>query len=72
TQAQPASLQTANGVVQAWRVKLDTVQVGDVTLRNVDGIVHGADMPFVLLGMSFLNRMEMRRDGNTMVLRQRY
>ncbi len=71
TQAQPASLQTANGVVQAWRVKLDTVQVGDVTLRNVDGIVHGADMPFVLLGMSFLNRMEMRRDGNTMVLRQR-
>jgi aspartyl protease family protein len=72
TNAQPASLQTANGVVQAWRVKLDTVQVGDVTLRNVDGIVHGADMPFVLLGMSFLNRMEMRRDGNTMVLRQRY
>ena len=72
TQAQPASLQTANGVVRAWRVKLDTVQVGDVTLRNVDGIVHGTDMPFVLLGMSFLNRMEMRRDGNTMVLRQRY
>ena len=72
TNAQPVALQTANGVVQAWRVKLDTVKVGDVTLRNVDGIVHGTDMPFVLLGMSFLNRMDMRRDGNSMVLRQRY
>jgi len=72
TKGEPAFMQTANGVVRAWRVSLDTVRVGDVTLRNVDGIVHGTDMPFALLGMSFLNRMELRREGTSLQLRQRY
>lgn len=63
---------TANGPVQVWRVKLDSVRVGDVTLRNVDGAVHSANLPVVLLGMSFLNRMEMSRTGEQMTLRQRY
>lgn len=65
-------MQTANGIVRAWKVRLDTVRVGDVTLRNIEGIVHGNDMPIALLGMSFLNRMEMRRDGTILQLRQRY
>jgi aspartyl protease family protein len=72
TKGEPAMMQTANGVVRAWKVRLDSVRVGDVTLRNVEGIVHGSDMPFALLGMSFLNRMEMRRDGMTLQLHQRY
>jgi aspartyl protease family protein len=29
-------------------------------------------MPFALLGMSFLNRLEMQRDGETMVLIRRF
>jgi aspartyl protease family protein len=29
-------------------------------------------MPVVLLGMSFLNRMEMKRDGETMTLKKRF
>lgn len=64
--------QTANGVTQVARVKLDTVRVGDVVLHNVDAVVHQQDMPFVLLGMSFLNRMEMQRTGDTMTLKKRY
>lgn len=63
---------TANGSITVWRVKLDTVRVGDVTLRNVDGAVHSTDLPVVLLGMSFLNRMEMSRSGEELILRQRY
>lgn len=63
---------TANGMVQAWSVKVDRLRIGDITLNNVDGVVVQADMPMVLLGMSVLNRMEMRRDGSTMVLRRRY
>src|SRR5574338_251982 len=63
---------TANGPIVVWRVKLDSVRVGDVTLRNVDGAVHSADLPIVLLGMSFLNRMEMSRNGEQLILRQRY
>lgn len=68
----PIMVQTANGVVQAWLVTLNNVRVGDVVLNNVEGAVHPHDMPIVLLGMSFLNRMEMTRDGQTMTLRKRY
>lgn len=70
--ARAVMVQTANGITQAWLVTLDTVRVGDVTLNNVEGIVHQHDMPMALLGMSFLNRMEMKRDGQTMTLRKRY
>jgi aspartyl protease family protein len=63
---------TANGPIMVWRVKLDSVRVGDMTLRNVDGAVHAMNLPVVLLGMSFLNRMEMSRTGEQLILRQRY
>jgi aspartyl protease family protein len=63
---------TANGVVAVYRVRLDTVKLGDITLNNVDGLVHEAEMPFLLLGMSFLNRLEMRREGTDLTLTKRY
>ena len=64
--------QTANGVAQVSRVKLNAVKVGDITLNNVDATIHQQDMPVVLLGMSFLNRMEMQRNGDTMTLKKNY
>ncbi|MDP2323644.1 MAG: TIGR02281 family clan AA aspartic protease [Gammaproteobacteria bacterium] len=68
----PVMVQTANGVIQAWLVTFDNVRVGDVVLHGVEGTVHQQDLPVALLGMSFLNRMEMKRDGQTMTLRKRY
>ena len=32
-------VQTANGTAPAYRVKLDTVRLGDITLNGVDGVV---------------------------------
>ena len=65
--------QTASGIVQVYRVKLDTLKVGDITLYNVDAAVHaGGRLPIGLLGMSFLNRMEMKRDGAALTLTRRY
>jgi len=65
--------QTANGAIPAYTVKIDTLQVGEVTLNNVDAVViEGGKLPVALLGMSFLNRMEMKRDGQTMTLIRRY
>src|SRR5712671_4726257 len=70
---QPGSMGTANGTVTAYRVKLDTVRVGDIVVNNVDAaVIEGDQMPFALLGMSFLNRMEMKREGQTMVLIRRF
>lgn len=65
--------QTANGVIPVYNVKLDTLRVGDITVNNVDAtVIEGERLPIALLGMSFLNRMEMRRDGTTMTLIRRY
>ena len=68
----PAMTATANGMAHVLRVKLDSVRVGDIVLNNVDGLVHQHDLPVILLGMSFLNRMEMQRNGDTMTLKKRY
>jgi aspartyl protease family protein len=57
----------------AYRIKLDTVRVGDVTVNGVDAIVMEGDSTLVaLLGMSFLNRMDLRREGEIMTLTKRY
>lgn len=69
---QAGSMATANGVVSAWKVPGNTVRLGDITLHQVEVTVSEAGMPFGLLGMSFLNRVEMRRDGDTMTLKKRY
>jgi aspartyl protease family protein len=59
--------------VISYNVMLDTVTVGGLTLINVEGNVHeGASMGFSLLGMSFLGRTEMRREGPNLTLTKRY
>jgi aspartyl protease family protein len=65
--------QTANGVVPVYAVKLDSLRIGDITVNNVDAsVIEGDKLPVALLGMSFLNRMEMRRDGTTLTLIRRF
>ena len=64
--------QTAAGPTVAYKVKLDEVRLGDIRLQNVDAVVLQSGLSFALLGMSFLNRVEMQRDGQSMVLTRRY
>lgn len=68
----PVMMQTANGRVVNYLVKLDRVKLGDIELTGIDGVVGEQDMPFALLGMSFLNRLEMQRDGGSMTLTRRF
>jgi aspartyl protease family protein len=70
--AQREVINTANGSVLAYRVKLDTVRVGDITINNVDAVVIETGLGFPLLGMSFLSRTEMNNNGATMVLTKRF
>jgi aspartyl protease family protein len=68
-----AVTQTANGPIPVYSVKIDTLRVGDIEINNVDAIViEGDRLPIGLLGMSFLNRMEMKRERQTMTLIRRY
>lgn len=69
----PGMANTANGPVRAWRVKLDQVSAGPITLYNVDAtVLEGPGIGVGLLGMSFLNRVEIKREGETMVLVKRF
>ena len=63
---------TANGTVTTWQVKLASVRVGDVEVRDVDASVLPAAMPYILLGNTFLSRFQMKRENDIMVLERRY
>lgn len=69
---QPGFTNTAGGVVRTFRVRFDRVQLGDIELSGVDGVVIEQGLDIALLGMSFLNRLEMKREGQTMTLIRRF
>ena len=64
-------MNTANGAAPGWLFKINTLRVGDVVAYEVDTVVTPAAMPAILLGNSFLNRFNMRRDGDQMMLIKR-
>ena len=64
---------TASGFAPMYGVTLSAVKVGGIMLHNVEaGVIDGPQPDTPLLGMSFLNRLEMKRDGRKMELIQRY
>ena len=65
---------TAGGVKTAYRVNLASVRVGGVTLTNVDAVIFEGgreQLPITLIGMTFLNGVDMRRVGDTLTLTRR-
>ena len=69
---QPATVNTANGAVAVYRIKLDSVRIGELELTQVDALVQEKGLTQALLGMSFLSRTEMNRSGDQMTLRKRF
>lgn len=72
SKGQPVRINTANGVASGYRLRLNSVRVGDVEVYDIDAIVSEQSMPYVLLGNSFINRFSMRRDADEMVLEKRF
>ena len=68
----PGMASTPAGYVHTYNISLDSVQVGGITLYNVDGsVIEGNDPREALLGMSFLGQLDMKRDSNKMDLIER-
>ena len=68
----PGMASTASGVVKSYGVVLDRVKVGDIQMRNVRaGVIDGSHPRQVLLGMTFLGRVEMARQGQMLELKTR-
>lgn len=60
-------------MVQVYRVKLNTLKIGIIVLNNVDvAVIEGGSPPVVLLGMSALNRLDMKRDNSILTLTKKY
>jgi aspartyl protease family protein len=69
----PAAVTTASKVERAWVVTLDSVKVGTIQLHNVAGVVlEGPQPEQVLLGMSYLGRLEITNNGRLLTLRKKY
>lgn len=67
------TVQTANGNVTAYRVVIDRLKLGSLALTQVDGMVlEGSSPEIVLLGMSALNRLDMKREGIALTLTKKY
>lgn len=71
-QGQQVMLSTANGKVPAYMVRLSSVRIGEVEVFGVDAVVAPRDMPYVLLGNSFLSRFQMKTENNTLTLERRF
>lgn len=66
------SIETASGRELGWTALLNTVRVGGLEQSRVEAVVLPGDHPTIaLLGMSFLNRLNWRNDGNVLVLQAR-
>lgn len=69
---EPSQASTASGVVRTYNVTLKQVKVGHLELRDVTAAVVDGDFPSdILLGNTFLNRVDMQREGRALELRAR-
>jgi len=65
------TVSTASGMAPAYNVKLASVKVGEIELRNIQATILEGGFPLeVLLGMSFLSRVELERKGKLITLRK--
>jgi len=69
---EPGHVQTASGVVEAWPVMLDKVEISGIVVRHVQATVIEGDYPSkVLLGMSWIGRVSMREETGVLYLQQK-
>jgi len=62
---------TANGVAYGYSTYLDSVRIGNIELRGLQASINpNVNDSIVLLGMSFLKRVDFSQRGDTLILRQ--
>ena len=62
---------TAKGRTETYLVKLKSVKVGQIEVNHIEGaVIEGQGPSTVLLGMSFLSKVKMQREGELLLLSQ--
>jgi aspartyl protease family protein len=63
--------QTANGAVRGYTTTIEELSLGNIRLHNIHGGINpGMPGNTVLLGMSFLKKLEFTQRGDTLIIRQ--
>lgn len=63
--------QTANGTIATYSTRLNKIGIGDIHLNDIAAQINPHfEGDEILLGMSFLKRLEMLQRGDTLTLRQ--
>ncbi|MFT6034196.1 MAG: aspartyl protease family protein [Arenicella sp.] len=63
---------TASGRADMYMISLKSMSLGGIMLKDIRaGVIEGGFPEIPLLGMTFLNRLNMNRSGQTMVLERR-
>jgi len=66
---QPSRLETASNVIDAWTVTLQSIDVGGIRVDNVRATVTEGSFPStILLGMTYLEHVEMRESNGVLSL----
>ncbi|WP_255558348.1 retropepsin-like aspartic protease family protein [Zhongshania aquimaris] len=69
----PTSVATAGGIKPAFGIMLSRVEVGDIKTQQVAAVIIEGDYPhIILLGMSFLEHIDLQERDNILVLTPRY
>ena len=71
--ANAVSVQTAQGSTQAYAVVLDSASVGEVTVFSPEALIIDGEFPkSILLGNTFLSRVDLKVEQGVMVLQTKY
>ncbi|HEX5804947.1 MAG TPA: retropepsin-like aspartic protease [Macromonas sp.] len=68
----PIRMGTANGETTGRVIQINSLRIGEVTSYNVTAVVTPTEMPFALLGNTFLARFNLLRENDRMILQPRY
>ena len=65
----PGRVETAGGVMEAWSIILEYIDVGGIRINKVEAMVIDGDFPgMVLLGMTYLRHVEMNEKNGVLSL----
>ena len=71
--ARTIGVNTAIGLSSGYVVSLNSVSVGDIRLNNIEAIVVEGSFPTdILLGNTFLSRLDMKVENNVLILKSRF
>lgn len=72
TNATPINVQTAQGVTKAYSIMLNSVAISNIVIYNVEAVVMAGQFPTtVLLGNSFLSRVDFKVERGVLVLQSK-